>query len=178
MSVRRCQARRSIPEGLASGMYTIDPYQTGQLEDTVDVYCEMDIDGGGWTIVWASTEECSAGRPWDDVPTESISDCGMFFDDPRDGLTRLPWDILQELPQNEHIIIRTEPLEFWLQESWLKVSHSFFNEAEMNLDTERAYMSETKIYTTTTQEETGIDARIGFAIENLSEPEDRDKSGF
>ncbi|MEC8024427.1 MAG: fibrinogen-like YCDxxxxGGGW domain-containing protein, partial [Myxococcota bacterium] len=102
---------------IGSGLYKIDPTGSGTL---IDVYCDMETYGGGWTIVWASMDGVSAGRPWDPVPTD-----GMFGADPQAGLVRLGWDDLLAIPQTEHIVIRTISPNPFISESWLQVSAPF-----------------------------------------------------
>ena len=53
-----------------SGIYDIIEIEA-EPTDTVEVYCDMDTAGGGWTVVWASMDGESAGVPWGDS-TEDI----------------------------------------------------------------------------------------------------------
>ena len=44
----------AVPQG-ASGLYTIDPDGADGPTPAVEVYCDMETDGGGWTLVYRGT---------------------------------------------------------------------------------------------------------------------------
>lgn len=46
---RSCKALKMANPSAPSGIYTIDPDADGPLVP-VSVNCEMDVDGGGWTL--------------------------------------------------------------------------------------------------------------------------------
>ncbi|MEC8423839.1 MAG: fibrinogen-like YCDxxxxGGGW domain-containing protein, partial [Myxococcota bacterium] len=143
-----------------SGMYTIKPAGT---DSPIEVYCDMETHGGGWTIVWASTDGCTAGRPWDPVPgsPDDYEACGDFVEDPREGRVRLDWDVLQAIDQDEHILIRPAYPESWLQNPWLAVNHAFFRATGSveDLPLEVTVTSATTIGS-------GIDAHLGFTTDD------------
>ena len=119
-----CKNLRDQGESLGSGMYTLQP--EGAAEP-IEVYCDMDTAGGGWTVVWASTEGCSPGRPWDEFATpDDVATCGPVGTDPRLGRARVSWEALQAMEQSEHILLRPGHPDSWLQTPWLRVNHGFF----------------------------------------------------
>lgn len=53
-AVSSCQALRSQSIWSPSGVYWIDP-DGGSQDNAFKAYCEMETDGGGWTLVWSHT---------------------------------------------------------------------------------------------------------------------------
>jgi cysteine-rich repeat protein len=114
------------------GMYQIDPMLSGE---PVDVYCDMTTEGGGWTLVWASMDGASAGKPWEPVPENpaDLEDFGPFGRNPLNGRVRLPLNILTSIPQTETLYKRVPPAPAGFSEQWLRVEHTFFSADDWNL---------------------------------------------
>jgi len=59
-----CKQIKDEDEGAQSGIYEIDPDGAlGELE-VLDVYCDMDHDGGGWTLVMVSSDDGDNTWTW------------------------------------------------------------------------------------------------------------------
>ena len=126
-------------------------------------------------IVWASTDDCSAGYPWEahtsaeeaqdtavdtgDASGED-SDCPGFGIDPRVGRVKLDWELLQQIPQQKHIFIRPS-FPSWLTDTWLRVDYPFFSQSIVN-DLQQSSEHKVESVTIATSDASAT-AMVGFA---------------
>ena len=56
-----CASLKKDNPQATSGMYSIDPYGPGGGMDPFEAYCDMEFDGGGWTLVASFKDSTSVG---------------------------------------------------------------------------------------------------------------------
>ena len=61
---RSCLELKQKDPSLRSGIYTVDPDKEGPVEP-FEVFCEMEKDGGGWTLVLVSSDDSQNTWSWD-----------------------------------------------------------------------------------------------------------------
>jgi len=52
---KSCKSLKRKHPDAPSGMYWIDPISQGVLKKKLKLYCNQDVDGGGWALVWTYT---------------------------------------------------------------------------------------------------------------------------
>ncbi|MBN2800090.1 MAG: hypothetical protein JXX28_13175 [Deltaproteobacteria bacterium] len=81
-----CAATLAVRPGVPSGVYPIDP-TGGSMADAFEVYCDMETDGGGWTLVWKHAY-MEVGAPIDAM--RFYSDVHTPCLDPEDAWCNVP----------------------------------------------------------------------------------------
>lgn len=107
-----CKQVFDANESRGTTTYWLDPDGTGG-NPAFEVWCDMSIASGGWTIVWASNTGDAGDRPYADT---------AYGTDPTTGKYKVRWSYWKNVPHTEHILIR-KPLNL---NRWLRVSSTVF----------------------------------------------------
>lgn len=72
-----CKSIKTYVSSSTSGTYTIDP-NGGSYSDKFNVYCDMETDGGGWTLVWSNLKNYTS-RPVTSMTRANAIGSGVWY---------------------------------------------------------------------------------------------------